>query len=176
MEKSMLDPVEHERLIADMPDVLSTANLPERFLHESMTVYCKDVEVDWVRNFHAYRKAKAGMILEGISDPENRCMAICGALVRNFIDARIVYLNTVIAAMQKDEVPDPTVLILPTLYVKTHGKSFTSWQIQGLHDLLSSRYTASKPTVMYVQSMADLESSFGVVFSDHLKTNYVLVK
>lgn len=174
--KSMLDPIEHKRLIMDMPAVLSTANLPERFLFESMTAYCKAQEIDWVRNFHEYRKAKAGIVLVGVSDMETRCMAICGALLRNFIDARFLTLNSIIEDSKKGEVPNPTVLIMSNLYVASYGKSLTSWQIQSIYDVLLSRYTASRPSVLYVQSIIKLEEAFGSVFAEHLKGHYVLVE
>jgi hypothetical protein len=169
---SMLDAVEHKRIISDMEHVLTTANLPEKYLHESMIPHCHSTEVNWVRNFRAFRKTHAGLIIIGGDDPETRCHAICGALIRNFIDARIITLNTVIENMDTGDIPNPTVLIMPNLFVEMHGKGLTSWQTQGMYDVFLARYSSRRPSIMYVQSMEKLEKAYGSVFAGHLNTHY----
>lgn len=174
-DQSILDPVEHHRLMADMESVCQTANVPPQYIHHSMGEWCKEGEIDWVRNFHQYREKKAGLVLHGRDHPANRCMSICGALLRNFIDARLVQVNTLTDQSKKDELPNPTVMIIQNLYIHTTGKAMTSWQIQTIYDILISRMTANRPTVMYVESMSSLASAYGPVFHDHLVTNYIVV-
>jgi hypothetical protein len=69
VQASVLDEVEHERIIADMPGICGIAGLQPRFLRESMTVHCHNVEVDWVRKFTQYRyEGLPGLLLDGVEN------------------------------------------------------------------------------------------------------------
>lgn len=170
--ESLLDPVRHARLIQDLDHVCTVANVPKSFVHRSMKSYCDADEIDYVVNFRIYRQSYAGMVIIGKSNPDTRCMAICGALVRNFIDARVVPLNTLLDSMESSVVPDPTVLIVPNLFVQQVGKALPAWKIQQVYDLLLSRFTSNKPTVVAVESLAGLQQSYGLAFAQHLQSNY----
>lgn len=169
---SVLDKDRHARLIADLDHVCTVANVPKSFVHQSMKAHCDAQEIDWVVNFRLYRQTHAGLMMVARSNPDSRCMAICGALVRNFIDARVVPLNTLLMDLDNSVVPDPTVLVIPNLYVAQVGKAFPAWKIQQVYDLLLQRFTSSRPTVVSVESMAGLESAYGSAFAEHLKSHY----
>lgn len=170
---SILDPIEHQRLLADLENVCEVANVPRTYVHQSMAQHCGAAEIEWVRNFRQNRiDGVGGLCLTG-PNGETRAMAICGALLRNFIDARIVSVNQLIAAgvtgnSKPVEIPDPSVLIVPNLYVSTHGKAMTSWQIQSLYDTFLGRLTANRPSVVYIESMSGLADAYGAVFAEHL--------
>src|SRR5512135_3511542 len=148
-EGSILNKVDHAQLLKDIEHVCEVANIPQAYLHHSMTEVCNEAEIEWVRNFPAYRAGGLGGLCLTGTNSEPRCMAIVAALLRNFIDARIVTLNTLIEASKTASVPDPTVLVIPNLFVSTAGKSMTSWQIQAIYDILLHRFITNKPTVVY---------------------------
>jgi hypothetical protein len=108
----------------------------------------------------------------GINKCETRCMAITGTLVRHFIDARMMTLNAVIANPSMAE--DPTVLVIPNLYMMSFGKQLTAWQMQTIYDVLLARLTANKPTVVCVENMEGLRAAYGPLFADHLEQHFKL--
>ena len=174
---SILDPVEHSRLLADLDGVCATANVQQIYVHQSMAEFCNQTEIKWVADFRENRaKGIGGLLLTGTLG--ERYQAIAGALLRNFIDARVVSVNQLVAASNNQgknsvEIPDPTVLVIPNLFVSSHGKAMTSWQIQALYDILLGRLTSNRPTVAYIESVVGLSEAFGVVFAEHLTTHFV---
>lgn len=172
---SVLDPVRHERLIADLDTVCAISNVPRSYIHKSMLTVCQKVEVDWVTHFHQYREQGCGgLLLLGVGKAMDRCLSISAALLRNFIDARVVVTNTIIEQKQASALVEPTVIVIPNLFVSTKGNAHTSWQIQLMFDMLLSRLAANKPTVMYVQDEAELEAAYGTLFLEHLRSNYMI--
>lgn len=171
-QDSILDKTIHSRLIADMANVCSTANVASKYLHVSMKQYCQPGEIKWVTNFRRYRAAGLpGLVLSG-ENPEERCMAITAALLRNFIDARIIPLHTLMSLQEKGEVPEPSVLVIPNLYGGQKG--IPPWKVQAVYDLLLQRATKGLPSVVYVESMDRLAIEYGPLFAGHLK-NYLNV-
>lgn len=174
---SLLDPVEHSRLIADLEGICTTANVQQIYVHQSMSKFCSPTEIKWVADFRENRAmGVGGLLLTGVLG--ERYQAIAGALLRNFIDARVVSVNQLVAASNSNgkhvvEIPDPTVLVIPNLFVSSYGKAMTSWQIQALYDILLGRLTSNRPTVAYIESVAGLSEAFGVVFAEHLTTHFV---
>jgi len=166
---SMLDRQRHARLIADFENVCAVAGLQGRFLQESMKTYCSPEEVEWVSNFRTnMREGSTGLVLEGISRPDTRCQAICAAFVRNYIDARVVPLNTVLEAYEEDKLGNPTVLLIPNLYVHSAQKNMLDWKVQTLYDLLLQRSVNNRATVLYVENMSGLQKAYGLPFADFL--------
>lgn len=165
-----------KQILADMPKFCATANVPEKYIRQSMRYECDENQVAWVKNFIQTRYSQnrlghGGLLLTGKDKkPEAKCMAITGTLVRNFIDARIMTLKSVIDAPLLAQAP--TVLVIPNLFISMFGKQLTAWQIQTLYDVLINRLTSNKPCVLYVEDMDDLEAQYGPIFADHLREHF----
>jgi hypothetical protein len=173
-ECSVLDEVQHARLIADMQNVCETANVPRQFMYKSAKEYCGVREIDWIRRFPGLRaQGVGGLVMIGTPKAETRCMAIAAALVRNFIDARVMPLNTVLELKEKGALPEPSVLIIPNMYVSTVGRSLPAWKIQTLYDVLLGRLTANKPTVLYIEDMDAMTNAYGPVFREHIEEHFM---
>lgn len=164
--ESVLSPVVHRRLVEDLDNVCITANIPKHMIHESATQYVSVVELDWVRNFRSYQQIGKGMVLTA-THADTKMMAITAALLRNFIDARIM---TISAVLETDA--NPTVLLIPNLYITAMGRSMPAWQVQKVYDRLLERYAQGKPSVVYVENMSGLEKDYGPVFARHLRDHY----
>lgn len=177
-QHKVLSEEKHSRLICEQVNVCSTANIPTSFLAKSMHEYCNKVEIDWVKNFKVNRFDSNGLLLTGLHSiaPDTKMMVITAAFLRNFIDARILPLNTILTASEAGTLPSPTVLLIPNLFVRSVGKSLPAWRIQALYDVLLSRRVAGMPTVVYVEDMASLESEYGQVFYRHLLDHYTISK
>ena len=169
---SILDPIRHHRLIQGLDKVCEVANVPPQYVHQSMIGVCGPQEVEWVRRLHELkREGVAGLVLDGVSNSQGRCFAIAGALLRNFKDARVISLNTLLSASEKDEMPDPTILLIPNLYLKSYGKTMTAWRLQAIYDLLLARMASSKSTVVFVEDFAAMTAEYGPLFAE-LLNNY----
>lgn len=164
----VLDPVAHAKLIADIDKISARAGIQLRFFRESMTKYCTAVEINWVKNFHQNRKEKPGLVLEGVANPDSRCQAIGAALLRNYIDARVMPLGAILDAQKDGEMDNPTVLIIPNMFVTLGNKAIPSWRIQGLYDLLLHRAVHNKPSVLYIENQKIMESTFGKTMNDFI--------
>lgn len=177
----ILDPVKHARMIAEADSICLTANIPK---HYFLNVLAADVcgkdspEVEWVKHYYANRAEARSLLLTGIHKiaPDTKMMAMAGGMLRNNIDARVIPLHSLLDSHKSGEAPDPTVLLVPNLFVQSGGKGLTSWQSQMVYDLLLSRFTAGKLTVAYVQSLDGLAKEYGILFSQHLKTHYTEIE
>jgi hypothetical protein len=173
LKESILDPIVHERLILDLDGFSDTANITPHYVYTSMSKYCNATEMDYVRNFNKYRNENvAGLCLTG-ENSEKRCMSVTGAFVRNFIDARLVTLNQLIDGAKDQSLVDPTVMVIPNLFVQTDGKALTSWQIQSIYDVLLGRFTKNRSTVVYVQDLAALGFAYGSLIQSHLADHFI---
>ena len=173
-----MDPVRHSRLLADLEGVSETAHIPQQYILHSMKTLCTPSDIEWVINFRKYRQdGVAGLILSG-KDVGSRSMAIGGALLRNFIDARIVTAKDLYNSGTEgkghasEDVLKPTVIIVPNLFVESSGKALASWQVQAMYDVLITRFAANKPTVVGVESLLQLGSAYGSMFMEHLESNF----
>lgn len=166
---TVLNAKEHARLIADQDHVCLVAGVQKRFLQTSMTEFCSEHEVEWVRNFHQHQEEGIlGLMLEGVLKPDTRCQAIAAALVRNYIDARVVPVNTLLDMVSNGSVISPTVLLIPNLFVQATTKTLPAWRVQTLYDLLLNRSTQGKPSVVYVENVIGLAAAYGNPFRDFL--------
>jgi len=171
MSPTMLDAKEHSRILADFENVCAVAGVQGRFLKESMTKYCGEDEIDWVKRFNHYKAdGLPGLVLEGVPNPDMRCQAIASALVRNYLDARVIPLNSLIDG--GSDRPSPSILIIPNLYLNAMaaGKSLPAWRTQVMYDLLLERAASGKPSVVYVEDMKSVSSVYGKPFRDFLNT------
>ena len=172
----ILDAKEHSRIIADFERVCTTAGIQGHFLYESMTKYCGPEEIEWVKKFWAYKsQGLPGMVLSGVTRPDTRCQSIAAALVRNWVDARVIPINTLIESTQNgNHPPSPTVLLVPNLYMTVMSAKVPAWRVQTMYDLLLERSTKGKPTVVYVEDLKGLVNVYGEPFRDFL-SRFLLV-
>lgn len=178
LAESVLDPDIHARLISDIDGVCLTANIPQYMLHQSAKKSCSPEELEWLIHFQNYRRTGHGLVITGNPKigPDHRLMALTAALVRNFIDARVIPLNQILDGVEKGTVPEPTVLMIPNLYVNmVGGKTLPAWRAGLLYDLLLSRGIAGKPTVAYVESMDAMELSYGPQIARYVEQHCKIV-
>lgn len=171
--ESILDEVQHARLILDLENVCTQANVPSKFVHQSATKYCGPGELDWIRQFHFFRQEYAGLCIEGGVGHANKCMSIAGALLRNFIDARVYNLNALIE--EKGDAPEPTVLLVPNLCFESYGKTLPAHEVQKLYDVLLKRFIGNRPTVVCIESMKGLETAYGTLITEHIRDNFKII-
>lgn len=172
--KSILDRTVHARLLQDIERVAEIANVPVHMLHFSMKNYCSASEIEWVKQFNTHVKEEtAGYCMTKVDDPSIRMQAMTAALLRNFIDARVVTVETMLEWAEEDDPPIPTVLLVPNFSIVLKGDSFPSWKVQKLYDILMTRYVSGKQTVVYIESLSTLAKNYGQQFAEFIKTRWV---
>lgn len=172
---TVLHPVLHQRLIADIEAVAAKAVIPVQALRKSVNGILGDEEMAWLKSLRrsptSQRLEGKGLILTGgLMDAEEHLTAIVAALLRNFVDARMVPFNSLLELT--DQV---TVVAVPNLYISGIGSSVQSWRVEKIYEVLISRLSGGLLTLAYVEDMGGLTKHYGGVFARHLKKNYEIV-
>jgi hypothetical protein len=172
----------HERLVADLPRFARDAGIQPRWVATPLADACGPTEIDYVKKFNIHR---AGGTLQGLcyvratpaADPALRMSAIAGALVRNFIRARVMMLGAVLDLLAAREEIKATALLIPNFHLsRDEGGGIAKWQTQALHDLLLERGQEDLQTVLYATSLADLGQDYGTAFRSLIEAHYLTVE
>jgi hypothetical protein len=149
----------HRRLVADQQQVCERSGVPWRYIEQSAVVHCQGTELAWLMAFHEH--GRPGLVLVG-DRAIDRIMAIAGALVRNFVDARVRTAQQVM-----DDPVQATVLLVPNLHT-LESKDLPAWKAEKLYDQLLDRFRQDLPTVVWVHSLQAVKADLGVAMYDLL--------
>jgi hypothetical protein len=174
---NLIDQDVHGPLLRDMDRILSNANVPAGHLFTSMASYCTAEEIDYVR---AIRRQTAlniyGLLYVGETPTlpvTDRMLAIAAACLRNYLSAKVMVLQEVLAALRADDMPSPTVLLIPNFYIGQHqGQKVPDWHVSNLLGLLYARQANGQQTVLYVQNVDRLAAVFSPALKIHLETHF----
>lgn len=166
----------HAKLIADLERIAEKAGIPASMVWSRLSQYCEDKDVAWVKHIRKGEDNGLAYVGKFKVPVEDKMMAITGACLRNYIDARIMPVQEVIARLKDDSMPQPTVLLIPNFCMdKGNGGDIAQWQISSLLGMLYSRLAKNLKTVLYVGSLPALESNYGEAFRKHIEHHYKLV-
>lgn len=175
-EQKILDSTYHERLIADLPHLCQIAGIPPQMVWSRLSDFCTGDDLTWVR---ALKKTELlGLAYTGTTNPpvSDKLMAIAGACLRNYIDARVMAVQDVLTYLKNDTMPAPTVLLIPNFCLdKGEGGDIAQWHISSLLGLLYSRHTKNLKTVLYIGSLTSLEKNYGTAFRQHIETHFIVL-
>lgn len=172
----LLDKVHHERLIANLDNVSKIAGVPPKFVWTKLSAFCSKEEIEWVRRIRS--ADSSGLALTGklSSSVDNKMMVMVGAFLRNYIDARVMTVQDVIQRLKDDDMPSPTVLLVPNFCVeKGEGGDIPQWQVSSLLGLLHTRLSKQQKTVLYAPSLSALEKQYGQPFRAHVEAHYTVI-
>lgn len=181
IQRGIIDPEYHARLIADINRHARTAGIPPKFIVSKLSDFCTPPEIEWVRNLNLGKDN--GMVYVGkIPTPahrtsavamEDKMSAIAGACLRNFTSAQVMSVQEVLALLKTDDMPTPTVLLIPNFCLdQGSGGTLPAWQISSLLGMLYSRLSKNLQTVLYVSSEKALVTSYGEPFWTHITAHY----
>lgn len=157
----------HEELYRDRAYYSRLAGISEAWLWQPLSASVGPNEVKYVSRIRtAAESGSYGILYTGVS-PGDRLDAICGALVRNFIDARIRPLERV---LKDPESAHCTVLIVPDLCV---GPGEPPQFVRAaVTSLLFDRLRVRQQTLVYATSPADVKSAYGPAALTHLSEHF----
>lgn len=176
----VLDEAVHSRLVQDIDRISMTSNIPVGMILKSMKDYCTEEEVEWVKHLWTRdenEKMNLAYIGSNTDKPiETRMMAMGGACLRNFIDARLYTAQEMVRGIDQGKTPNPSVLMIPNFFIgKDQGGHISSWHVSSLLGLLISRLAAKRVTVLYIDNLKALEAEYGKAFVQHVKNYYHLI-
>lgn len=172
IDHGLIDEEYHQQLLADLHGVVRQAGITENYLWTPTSEYCGEGELAFVMDLKE-DDCPLGMAYYGDLDghPVNeRMMAIAGACLRNYINAKVMTIYDVLAALKDGDMPSPTVLLIPDFY---DGGTVPDWQKNGLLGLLYKREQQGKKTVVYVRNKKGLTKEYGKPVAEHIHTKFV---
>lgn len=171
VEDQIIDPEYHQQLLADLPALTRQAGITEKYVWHSMTKYCSDRELDYVLSIKQ-EDCPLGMYYIGQFDTPviERMMAIAGACLRNYLNAKVMTVYDVLECLKEGTMPSPTVLLIPDFY---DGGSVPEWKKTGLLSMLYKREQQGKKTILYVANEKGLRKEYGQPFMDHIEQKFI---
>lgn len=173
-ESKILDREYHGRLIADLERLSRKAGIPAQYVWSRLSDYCSEEEIAWVRKMRS--EEDHGLIITSSSAQvpvECKMMAMVGAFLRNYINARMLSVQEVVAMVKNSGAVPPTVALVPNFSMaKSEAASVAPWDSALLLSWLYSRLVDGQKTVLFVGSMKTLEEVYGEAMLKHLKTHY----
>lgn len=167
----------HRQLIRELPHLARIAQIPEHMVYEPLSKYCGEEEIEWLKGLRRHSQEDCyGLWYTKAPDVgvsvTTRMQALAAACLRNFIDARVIDAGELIKASVEDDLPEPTVLLIPSLgnslEVENKGHRFRA---ERLAEILLRRRLAGQHTVIGVKDSSDYHLTlFGEDFVELLST------
>lgn len=180
---TVLDREIHGPLIRDIQAVARSANIPQSMIWTSMEENCSSAEIEYVTKLRTWaERGKFGLAYIGVPPKKSKSIPTrmhlaAAACVRNYINAKVVSLQSVISHLKEDSLPNPSVLLIPDFCVgHSEGGKVPEWIIHGLLSMLYDRHSAGLQTFVYVKSGEDLKNGLGGAFVDHIQDNFAIVE
>lgn len=179
-ESNLLKPEVHDRLVRDIENVAKGAGIPMSLIWTPLATNCGPEEVEYVRKLrHHASEGVAGFAYIGRKPAgpiATRMMAMAGAFLRNFVNARVMTVQEVLALSKDDKLPNPSVLLVPNFFIgKEQGGSIPAWQVSLLLGVLYNRQAEGLQTVLYIEDMDAMATQYGDVFKSHVMGSFVRV-
>lgn len=179
-DKGLLDPAVHRKLVENMDRICAQARIPAMYVHTCpLSKFCDEADIHWVREFHKWTDRNiAGMAYSGaITRVEDRMLSIAGALVRNYIDAKVMTVQEAINTTKDDEAPMCSALLIPNFYLpRDAGGRIPEWQVSILSGLLMTRFSRGLQTVVYVADHDKMIRDYGEMTASHIANHYYRVE
>ena len=160
-EQGVLDRKVHQRLAADLEAFAARAGIPPEAICTALGEYVGRKEEDWVRwVLKNRRNPSPGFAYVGNwRDVQRRMAGMCGAFVRNFVNARVLTAERFI-----EERPTTSVVFIPNF----HPGRMPGWKVAQLTDAFMER-AGTKSTVITVGSFEALREDYGPAVADALR-------
>lgn len=178
----VLQKAHHERLVAGIDGFARDAGIQPKWIWTKLSDVCGPEEVEYVRKFKFHQ---VGGEVHGLCflrkskdvDVSPRMAALAGALVRNFVRARVMTLGTVLDIMAAGDPVDATALLIPNFFTpKAEGGTIATWQVSALYDLLVGRGSQGLQTVISVSNVAQLSEEYGNAFAVLVRNHFKVIE
>lgn len=166
-EGSKLSPEAHSALVDSLSEIARRAGVTPNDV-AGREIHLTDFERDYLLAFRRVADAgECGLVYEGRHDPSviDRCRSAVGALVRNFIDARLVTREELVSELFAGRRVDAELVAVPDL----HYDSANAATRRALNSWLTGRAVRRAQTIVAVPSRRALTESLGPDADDYLR-------
>lgn len=171
----VLSPSVHRRLVESLDEVSHRSGVPKRFIYQPIDAFdIIDSDKHWVVNAKVYKQDnEAGYLVQG-DNVEERCMAIAGAFLRNFIQAEVLPMGAVTDMLSNREYPMSTVVVIPNFHNGVVGESpIPAWRSEQIIDWLQKRsWGEDTITVLGVKNPTAAYGAYGSAMKALLQKNF----
>jgi len=174
----VLKPMEHFQLVEDLHRFCLEAGVAEDYVTHSMLDYCNGfAEIDWMRNYPSHiEEGCYGAVFVDSPKILTRMSAMVGCCLRNYIQARLTTVQTLISELKDGNLPIEDLLAITNFCLpKTKGGGIPTWQLPLLIGMLYERFAHKRYTVLYVSSMNDVKAQYGTVISQHIEDYFEIM-
>jgi hypothetical protein len=175
----VLDKKRHARLVMQKDKFAADAGIAPHFIWTPIQdVLPTEEEQAWVKRYRFHRRdGYSGLLYLGDKfDPtiEVRMHGIAGALLRNFIRARVMSIETVYQHMKVGETPEAECLLLPTFAAAMRADDRRASMFC---DLLIQRWgDPQSQTVLFAPGLEVVREIYGDLVRDHVAATYKTIK
>lgn len=165
-ESGVLKPDVHERLILGIERYAEEANIPAKYIATPLSDHLEDWQLKAVARIRS--SPYAGFVFTGDSSVAlHKMQVIAGALIRNFIDVKVMMSGQAFRA-DSQQARKIEVLIVPDFFVGN---------VSELHydtiGVLADRMQANKKTILYVSDYGKLKNKFTEFMFNLIESNWV---
>ena len=176
-EAGILDPEYHAKLVEGIDEVCEVAGVPRYYIsHVSMnTQGCSESEIEYVMKFRSWKNSNvAGMVYYGsVASYEDHMLAMVGAFLRNYIDARVITVQSVAERLRKGLDINGTVLFIPNFFVGGNDYEWADWDKMKVYDWLCSRKYEGKQTVIGCKSYKLMNNALGETIAAFISGHFM---
>jgi hypothetical protein len=167
----VLKEADHSRLVADIENIALAAGIAPAYIAEPLAKHCGQQEEDWLtRYLRGHAAAQYGLVYIGPSEKLiSRMMAVCGCLLRNHVNARVVMVRDLLAELKAGAMPDETCLLIPNFHrsAKKGGMLFDH-ELAMLLGFTMHRIIRARPLVVSVHDLDAFSNDYGSDFLELL--------
>lgn len=176
---NVLNKAVHGRLVADLETYAQDARIQPEAIWTPLAKMCGKEEIDYVRRFKFHRSEDTfGLAFIGKApnvDIDGKMQAIAGALVRNFIRARVMVMTQLFDAIDEEGIPEMSALLLPNFHSTNASGAKSSWKIANILDVLMHRRSLGLQTIIYTPDLDALGLDYGSGVRRLIMQNYTRV-
>lgn len=171
----------HQPIMDDLEHLAERAGLPPSDWPLVWTPLDREVyaqEVRWVERYPEVKGIKAGVVYLGTGwDPtvRRRVHALTACFLRNFVDARVVYLRDLTAALAERQDPEGTMVLVPDFFDPA-DRSLPGWLVEEVAGWLTARVGRGKQTVVGVTTLSGMTRAWGRKVPDLLRDEFLVLE
>ena len=166
---------DHKGLVQNIDYLSERAGVPVQFITTSSKGIFSDKEKEFLKDWPSHRdNGISGAYYEGAETKALDSMfALCGVMLRNHIDAKVVFMHELIASLKSDSPVQSRFVCIPNFILpKKGGGDIATWEFAQIMGWLLSRHGAGKMTILYINSWKLLEDQYGKTLTRHIEDHY----
>jgi hypothetical protein len=163
-KNSVLDPLKHNRLILELDRYCERCGINPKWFWTPAVGFLNQNLISYLRKCLVLSQAEKpiyGICFYGKNDMTDVMSSMAGALMRCFVDGRLMSAQTITDLVLDGEQPEATVLFCPNFFAAEEYGRFDTRKISALGDMLTYRVARGLQTVVHIDDMAKFKTKFG---------------